>query len=119
MVRGAAAEKAHRYDEAESAYRKAAELDADDPVVHRYLGEFHRHHSGHWDLARVHFQKIVDNDMADAPTPPKNRKPAPGAAFRPVVGVRPSQRRSTGALLDTPVAEKSTQWVPSTPQAAS
>ncbi len=66
LKEGSRAEAQHLYDFAKRHYEAALALDSEDAVVHRYLGEFHRHHTGDWNLARQHFEAIVADWGADS-----------------------------------------------------
>ncbi len=46
-------------DEARTRYENAVRLDPNDAVALRYLGEFHRHHSGEWDRAKINFSRLL------------------------------------------------------------
>lgn len=56
---GLRAEFELRIDDARHAYEQAHTADPADPVATRFLGEFHRHHSGDWQLARALFDEIL------------------------------------------------------------
>ncbi|MEO7793389.1 MAG: tetratricopeptide repeat protein, partial [Thermoanaerobaculia bacterium] len=56
---GLEAEFALRIDDARHAYEAAHAADPADPVATRFLAEFHRHHSGDWQLARALFGEIL------------------------------------------------------------
>ncbi len=56
---GLKAEFELRIDDARRAYESAHAADPADPVATRFLAEFHRHHSGDWELARQLFGEIL------------------------------------------------------------
>ncbi len=56
---GLRAEFELRIDDARHAYEQAHAADPADPVATRFLAEFHRHHSGDWQLARALFEEIL------------------------------------------------------------
>ena len=56
---GLDAERRLALDEARIRYENAARLDPADPVALRYLGEYHRHHSGDWNESKRIFQRIL------------------------------------------------------------
>lgn len=56
---GVKAEFELRIDDARRAYESAHAADPADPVATRFLAEFHRHHSGDWELARQLFAEIL------------------------------------------------------------
>lgn len=56
---GLRAEFELRIDDARRAYEQAHAADPADPVATRFLAEFHRHHSGDWQLARALFDEIL------------------------------------------------------------
>jgi tetratricopeptide (TPR) repeat protein len=56
---GLKAEFELRIDDARRAYEAAHAADPADPVATRFLAEFHRHHSGDWELARELFGEIL------------------------------------------------------------
>jgi tetratricopeptide (TPR) repeat protein len=56
---GLEAEFALRIDDARRAYEAAHAADPADPVATRFLAEFHRHHSGDWQVARSLFGEIL------------------------------------------------------------
>ncbi len=56
---GLQAEFELRIDEARRAYEAAHAADPADPVATRFLAEFHRHHSGDWQLARQLFEELL------------------------------------------------------------
>ena len=60
MERGLAAERIESLDEARGLYEEAYALDPNDPVVLRFLGELHRHHSGDWGEAQRIFERILE-----------------------------------------------------------
>lgn len=60
MEAGLAAERSERLAEAQLLYERAHRLDPADPVVLRFLGELHRHHTGDWDEARRIFSHLLD-----------------------------------------------------------
>ena len=57
---GLEAELARDYEKAGGFYRRAVNADPADPTALRFLGEFHRHHSGDWDEARRLFTRILN-----------------------------------------------------------
>lgn len=59
LASGIRAEFELRIDEARRAYEQAHAADPADPVATRFLAEFHRHHSGDWQLARALFEEIL------------------------------------------------------------
>ncbi|MGE3164954.1 MAG: tetratricopeptide repeat protein [Planctomycetota bacterium] len=65
VFEGALAERMHEYDRALASYEAALTFDPSDCVARRYLGEYHRHHTGDWALAREHFDRIVADPRAD------------------------------------------------------
>ncbi|MEO8197169.1 MAG: tetratricopeptide repeat protein, partial [Thermoanaerobaculia bacterium] len=56
---GLRAEFELRIDDARRAYEQAHAADPADAVATRFLAEFHRHHSGDWQLARALFDEIL------------------------------------------------------------
>ena len=56
---GLRAEFELRIDDARRAYEQAHATDPADPVAIRFLAEFHRHHTGDWQLARELFGKLL------------------------------------------------------------
>lgn len=56
---GIRAEFELRLDDARHAYEQAHAADPEDPVATRFLAEFHRHHSGDWQLARALFGELL------------------------------------------------------------
>ncbi len=60
MEAGLAAERAERPAEAQGYYERARKVDPADPVVLRFLGELHRHHTGDWKLARAIFGELLE-----------------------------------------------------------
>ena len=60
MERGLAAERSENLAEAQHLYEKANALDPGDPVVLRFLGELHRHHTGDWVEAARIFEQILE-----------------------------------------------------------
>ena len=56
---GLKAEFELRIDDARRAYESAHAADPADPVATRFLAEFHRHHSGDWELARAALRRIL------------------------------------------------------------
>ncbi len=56
---GIRAEFELRIDDARRAYEQAHAADPQDPVATRFLAEFHRHHTGDWQLARALFGEIL------------------------------------------------------------
>ena len=56
---GLKAEFELRIDDARRAYEAAHAADPADPVATRFLAEFHRHHSGDWELARELFGQLL------------------------------------------------------------
>jgi tetratricopeptide (TPR) repeat protein len=59
MLQGLQAELHADYPKAEKLYAEAHNLDPNDPVPLRYLGELYRHHTGEWDKARATFDAIL------------------------------------------------------------
>jgi tetratricopeptide (TPR) repeat protein len=59
LAAGLKAELELRIDDARRAYEQAHAADPADPVATRFLAEFHRHHSGDWQLARALFDEIL------------------------------------------------------------
>jgi len=59
MEAGLAAERIEDLARAQRLYEKAQSLDPADPVVLRFLGELHRHHTGDWQLARQIFSQLL------------------------------------------------------------
>lgn len=59
LTAGLRAEFELRIDDARRAYEQAHAADPQDPVATRFLAEFHRHHSGDWELARQLFGEIL------------------------------------------------------------
>jgi tetratricopeptide (TPR) repeat protein len=53
------AELAADYPRARALYRAAAAIDPADPVPTRFLGEFYRHYTGEWTLARQTFDHLL------------------------------------------------------------
>ncbi|MEZ5313577.1 MAG: hypothetical protein R2862_07945 [Thermoanaerobaculia bacterium] len=62
---GLAAEFELRLDDARHAYERAHETDPYDAVALRFLAEFHRHHSGDWEVSRQLFEELLSRP-ADA-----------------------------------------------------
>jgi tetratricopeptide (TPR) repeat protein len=62
---GLRAEYELRIDDARRSYELAHAADPADPVAIRFLAEFHRHHSGDWQLARALFGELLSRP-ADA-----------------------------------------------------
>lgn len=58
---GLRAEYELRIDDARRSYELARAADPADPVATRFLAEFHRHHSGDWQLARALFGEILSS----------------------------------------------------------
>ncbi len=56
---GLRAEFELRIDDARRSYEQAHAADPADPVATRFLAEFHRHHTGDWQLARALFEEIL------------------------------------------------------------
>lgn len=65
LAAGLRAEFELRIDDARRVYEQAHAADPQDPVATRFLAEFHRHHSGDWQLARQLFSEILAH-RADA-----------------------------------------------------
>ena len=59
LAAGLRAEFELRIDDARRVYEQAHAADPADPVATRFLAEFHRHHSGDWELARQLFSEIL------------------------------------------------------------
>ena len=59
LAAGLRAEFELRIDDARRVYEQAHAADPQDPVATRFLAEFHRHHSGDWQLARQLFSEIL------------------------------------------------------------
>jgi len=57
---GLEAESRLELDDARRQYELAVSLDPADPVALRYLGEFHRHHSGDWTEAKRLFSLLLE-----------------------------------------------------------
>jgi tetratricopeptide (TPR) repeat protein len=60
MEAGLAAERAEQPDDARRLYEQAHKLDPADPVILRFLGELHRHHTGDWQKARAIFNRLLE-----------------------------------------------------------
>ena len=60
MERGLAAERGEKLAEARHLYEEANALDPADPVILRFLGELHRHHTGDWVEATRIFEQILE-----------------------------------------------------------
>lgn len=59
MKQGLVAENDGKYIQAEHLYRKANNMDPNDPTPLRYLGELYRHHIGNWIKARAAFNQLL------------------------------------------------------------
>lgn len=59
MEEGLRAERAEELEVAQRSYERAHALDPNDPVVLRFLGELHRHHTGNWQEAQRIFREVL------------------------------------------------------------